>query len=109
MKQQYSLLIELLHELPDQKTARSSSQLNVILQKFIRILDYINGCSDELKRATSVYYSDISSIRDNIQQSLYTTEFSDKDHSFIAARVELKNNIEALATLIQPQEDLVEA
>lgn len=109
MQQQYRYLLDLLDQLPQQISARSSSDLNLVLKKFVEVLDYINGSSDTLKRATSVYYNDISSIRDNLQQSLFATDAAEKDVAFMHAKEALKNNIEALLTLIQPEETLMEA
>ena len=107
MKEQHQQLIGLVELLPANNSARSCSQLNTILTKYNNILDYINGYNAELKRATSVYYTDIASIRDNIQQSAYSTSQREKDEAYEKAMNELKTDIQALAMLIQPEDELV--
>ncbi|MEJ7683269.1 MAG: hypothetical protein WKG06_36505 [Segetibacter sp.] len=101
-------LNDLIECLPSINSSRSLSELNGILDKYTKILDFVNSYNENYKRATSVYYTDINTIRDNIQESLYAESQKGKNTAFENARNELKKDIQALAILIKPQEELVE-
>lgn len=108
MKEQLQHLNDLLESLPSIHSCRCFSELSGILNKYTRILDFVNSYNENYKRATSVYYTDINTIRDNIQTSLYGDSQREKSMSFENARNDLKKDIQALAILIKPQEELVE-
>ena len=108
MKEQLQHLNCLLECLTSPNRSKSFSQLHSILEKYTKILDFVNAYNDTYKRTTSVYYTDINSIRDNIQEALYADSPHEKDIAFENARNELKRDIEALAILIIPEEELVE-
>jgi hypothetical protein len=109
MKQHFNHLLSLINSLPDFDTTRSYSQLNSILSEYTKTLDAVNSYNDIYKRDTNVYYNDISEIRDNIQRSLSASSPNQKNIAFNEARKALKSNIEALATLVKPQEEFAEA
>ncbi len=98
-------LNNLLTALPGANSYRSSSELTGILNKYIRILDYVNSYNPEYKSATRVYYSDITTIRDNIQNLSYASSQQEKDKAFERVKKGLKTDLLALATLIQPKEE----
>lgn len=108
MKEQSQELNNLSHSLPSYNSGSSCSQLNSILSKYTSILDYFNSYNEYYRRATTLFYTDISTIRDNIQQSLYATSLFEKNKAFEKARNILKRDIDALASLIKPQENVVE-
>ncbi|WP_018613926.1 hypothetical protein [Segetibacter koreensis] len=108
MKEQLQHLHNLLETLTSSTSSKSFSELNRILEKYTKILDFVNSYNDSYKRATSVYYTDINSIRDNIQESLYAEAQKAKDTAFENARNELQRDIQALAILIRPEEELAE-
>lgn len=107
MKDQLQHLNNLLECLPSSTSCRGVSDLNYILVKYKRILDFVNSYNDNYKRATSLYYNDINTIRDNIEQSAYAETQKEKITAFESARDELKKDIQALSILIRPQEELV--
>lgn len=98
----------LVASLPIENSYRSSSELNSILNKYVRILDYVNSYNPEYKSATRVFYDDITTIRDNIHQLLIADSLQEKDKAFESARNELKTDLQALAILIKPSEELAE-
>jgi hypothetical protein len=106
MKEQLYYLDKLLEQLTLSDWSKSFSELNRVLEKYTKILDFVNGYSDTYRIATSVYYTDINSIRDNIQRSLYAKSQQEKDLAFKNARNELKKDIQALLTLIKPAPEL---
>lgn len=108
MKEQLQHLNNLIDCLPSIHSSKSFSELSRILDKYKKILDYVNSYNEDYKRATSVYYTDINTIRDNIQVSLYAETQSEKKEAFENAGNELKKNIQALAILIKPEEELAE-
>lgn len=108
MKEQLQHLNCLLESMPSSNSSKSFSELNAILEKYTKILDFVNSYNEVYKRATSVYYTDINSIRDNIQESLYAETQKEKNNAFDNARNELQRDIQALAILIKPEEKLVE-
>ncbi len=108
MKEQLQHLNDLLECLPSINCSRSFSELSSILDKYTRILDFVNSYYDNYKRATSLYYTDINTIRDNIQVSLYAESQREKHLAFENAGNKLKKNIQALTILIKPEEELVE-
>lgn len=101
MVEQSQYLLQLKQSLPSYNSSSSCSELNTILSKYTKILDYCNSYNEDYKRATTVFYADISSIRDNIQQSLYATSQEEKSKAYELAKVELQRDIDALAILIQ--------
>lgn len=105
LQESYLEINKLLKALPCQNTCRSSSELNVILHKYLKILDGINSYSDAYKSATSIYYSDITSIRDHFQHLLLADSTQEKDKAFEAARQELESDLNALAILIKTEEE----
>lgn len=108
MKEQLDHLNHLLECLPSISSSRSFSDLNGILDKYTKILDFVNSYNENYKRATSVYYTDINTIRDNIQDSLYAESQREKNLAFESAGNELKKNIHALTILIKPEGESVE-
>lgn len=109
MTEELQKLDILVNSLPATDSARSYSQLNVVLSKYTSILNYINSYNEEFKRATSLYYNDIPAIRDNIEYSLYSSSPKEKTTAFLNARKELETDIQALATLIKPRQPEPEA
>ncbi|MCW3106971.1 MAG: hypothetical protein JWQ09_1477 [Segetibacter sp.] len=105
VEQSYQLT-SLITSLPCENSYRSSSELNGILNKYLRILDYVNSYNQEYKSATRVFYADITTIRDNIHQLLIADSPQEKDKAFENAKNELKTDLHALAILIKPQEEL---
>lgn len=108
MKEQLQHLNTLLECLPSSTSCRGFSDLNVILSKYTKILNFVNSYDDNYKRTTSLYYSDISFIRDNIVISVNATEEKEKSMRYENAKEKLKKGIEALSILIRPQEELIE-
>ncbi len=106
MKEQLQHLNCLLENISSSNSSRSFSELDGILKKYTKILDSVNSYNETYKRATSVYYKDINLIRDNIQEALYARSPKEKDTAFENARNELKKDIQALAVLIKPAEEL---
>lgn len=96
----------LLKALPDKNTYKSSSELNVILQKYLKILDEVNCYNAAYKSATSIFYSDIASIRDNFQNLLLADSSHEKDKAFEMAKHELESDLHALALLITTEEEV---
>jgi two-component SAPR family response regulator len=109
MKEHFNHLLSLINSLPEFDSSRSYSQLNSILSEYTKTLNAVNSYNDNYKRDTNVYYNDISEIRDNIQTSLSASSPIQKNIAFNDARKALKSNIEALATLVKPQEEFAEA
>jgi hypothetical protein len=109
MKEHFNHLLSLVDSLPNFDSTRSYSELNIILREYTKTLDWVNSYNEICKRNTNVYYTDISEIRDNIQRSLSASSNNHKYIAFDEARKALKSNIEALATLIKPQEEFAEA
>ena len=107
MKAQLQHLNVLTETLPSSTSSRGFSDLNVILSKYTKILNIVNSYNENYKRATSLYYNDISFIRDNIELSVNATRQEEKAVTFESARDKLRKEIEALTILIKPQEDLV--
>ncbi len=108
MKEQLQHLNGLLESLPPATSCRGVSDLNAILSKYTKILDFINSYNENYKRATSLYYGDINDIRDDIELSVYAETPKEKNLTFESARGKLKKDIEALSVLIRPQQELVE-
>jgi len=108
MRQQFEHLTSLIASLPNLDSSHSYSELNTILSEYTKTLNYINSYNENYKRATNVYYNDISSIRDHIQMSVLATTPNQKSVAFKDARNELKLNMEALATLIKTEDELEE-
>lgn len=102
---QCSQLNNLVNALPAKNSYRSSSELNVILNKYLKILDYVNSYNENYRSATRIYYSDITNIRDNIEQLLIAESPQEKDKAFESAKNELKADLHALAILIKPHEE----
>ena len=107
MKEQLQHLARLLESLPSSNSCRGLSDLSGILGKYTRILDFVNSYNEDYKRSTTLYYSNITSIRDNIQQTLYGCSLKEKTMAFENARTELNTDIRALTILIHPQQELV--
>jgi len=107
MKEQLLHLDNLLECVTSYTSSKSFSELNRILEKYTKILDYVNAFDESYKRASSVYYNGINLIRDNIQISLYADADNIKETAFEDARNQLKKDIQALATLIRPEQELV--
>lgn len=107
MKDQLQHLNRLLECLPSSTSCRGVSDLTVILNKYKRILDFVNSYNDTYKRATSLYYNDINAIRDHIELYVYAESAKEKIAAFESARDKLKKDIQALSILIRPQEELV--
>jgi len=108
MKEQLHHLNHLLECITSSHSSKSFSELHTILEKYTKILGFVNSYNEAFKRATSVYYTDINSIRDQIQEALYAESQKEKDEAFEKARTELQNDIQALAILIKPESELVE-
>lgn len=108
MQEQLQHLNVLLEDLPSSTSCRGFSDLNIILSKYTKILNFVNSYNDNYKRATSLYYNDISFIRDNIELSVNAARPEEKDVTYKSARDKLKKEIEALSILIKPQQELVE-
>ena len=109
MYEQYKHLVQLIIMIHECNTYKSSSELNLILSKYISVLNYINGYNEAYKSATNIYFTDITDIRDCIQQSLVSTNASEKINAFETAKTQLKKDLSALATLIQPREEVIHA
>ncbi len=109
MKEQLETLNSLTNFSPSFNSCSGYSELNRVLNKFTQLLNYFNSYSDDYKAATTVYYNDISSIRDNIQRSLYATSPEEKVKAFENAGKELRSNILALAALVKPQQEMAMA
>ncbi len=86
---------------PSSNLPKGYSQLNNVLSRYTAILDYFNSYNDDLRIATSVYYSDITDIRDNIQISLYSRDNGEKDAAFHVAKRKLETDIQSLVTLVK--------
>ncbi len=108
MQEQLQHLNILLDGLPSSTSCRGFSDLNVILSKYTKILNFVNSYNENYKRATSLYYNDISCIRDNIELSVNAARQEEKEVTYESARDKLKKEIEALSILIKPQKELVE-
>lgn len=93
-------LEQLLISLPSENNYRSVSEINSIITQYLKILDYVNGYNPEYKSITRVYYSDITNIRDHIQISLVGNSEPEKEYALECAKKELKNDLSALALLI---------
>ena len=100
-------LNNLVRALPSENNYRTSSELNRILNTYLKILDYVNSYNEVYKSATRIYYSDITNIRDNMQQLVIAESAQEKDKAFESAKNELKTDLHALALLIKPQEEPV--
>lgn len=109
MKEQFETLQSLTNFSSSFNSCSGYSELNSVLNKFTQLLNYFNSYSDDYKRATTVYYNDISSIRENIQHSLYASSQDEKVKAFEIAGKELRSNIRALAALVKPQEEMAVA
>ena len=107
MKQQLQDLDSLLQYLPSSTSCRGISDLNFVLSKYTKILDFVSCCSENYRRATSLYYSGLNYIKDNIDISVYAEPGKEKNSAFESARDKLKKDIEALSMLVKPQEELV--
>jgi hypothetical protein len=105
MKEHFPFLLSSAEALPTYESCSSYSQINAILSQYISVLNFANSYSDDYKRATNIYYTDISNIRDNIQRSLYATSYDEKKMAFEDAKNELKADIKALAILCKAQEE----
>lgn len=108
MKEQLQYLDRLLESLPSSSSCRGFSDLNGILSNYNKILDIVNAYDDDYKRATTVYYKAIATIRDNIEQALYAASQREKINAFECARQKLKTDIVALTILVRPREELAE-
>lgn len=108
MQEQLQDLNILLDSLPSSTSCRGFSDLNVILSKYTKILNFVNSYNENYKRATSLYYNDINFIRDNIELSVNAARQEEKEVTYESARDKLKKEIEALSILIKPQQELVE-
>lgn len=108
MQEQLQHLNILLDTLPSSTSCRGFSDLNIILSKYTKILNFVNSYNENYKRATSLYYNDISFIRDNIELSVNEARQEEKEVTYESARDKLKKEIEALSILIKPQQELVE-
>lgn len=73
-------LNHLLECLPSINSNGRFSDLNGIFDKYTKILDFMNSYNENYKRATSVYYTDINTIGDNIHVSLYAETQGEKKH-----------------------------
>ena len=109
MKEQFETLKSLTNFYPNFNSCSGYSELNSVLNKFTQLLNYFNSYNDDYKRATTVYYNDISSIRENIQHSLYAASQDEKVKAFENAGKELRSNIRALAALVKPREEMAMA
>ena len=109
MTEQIETLNTLASFSPRFNSCSAYSELDAILSKFTQVLNFFNSYSEDYKRATTLYYSDISSIRDNIQYSLYAPSQEEKIKAFESAGNELRANILALATLVKPHEEMAVA
>lgn len=108
MKEQLHHLNELVECLPCATSSRGVSDLNILLSKYTKILNLVNSYNEKYKRATFLYYNNINNIKDYIELSVYTESHKEKNTAFESARGELKKDIQALSTLIKPQQELVE-
>ena len=108
MNNQLHHLDLLLQCLPSSNSCRGFSDLNGVLSKYTKILDCVNAYDARYKQATTIYYKGIALIRDNIEVALYSTSQKEKLTAYECARNKLKTDIDALATLIRPHEQLVE-
>lgn len=108
MKEQLLILSNLQKSLPAFNSYKSWSDLSMVLNKYTRVLNYVNGYNDEFKRGTTIYFNDITGIREEIQHSLYAESLKEKKLLFEKAKNQLKADIDALASLIKQQEKLVE-
>src|SRR4051812_1829130 len=102
MREHYDHLNNLLGALPCSNSYRASSDLNSILTKYKKVLDYVNSYNDDYKSVTTVYYYDITDIHDNIEDSLNASTSAEKYRAFEKAKALLQSDITALATLIHP-------
>lgn len=107
MNDQLQHLNWLLDRLPSSTSCRGISGLTVILNKYKKILDFVNSYNDDYKRATSLYYNDINSVIVNMELSAYAESPEEKTEAFESAKNELRKDIQALSILIRPQEELV--
>ncbi len=72
----------------------------------MKIVNEVNGYNNTFESATRVFNSDITTIRDHIQQLLVLESLQEKEKAFEAARRELETDLQALAMLIKPQEEM---
>lgn len=107
MKEQYEILTQLLNNFPEIDSYKSCSQLTTILGRYTRILDFVNSYNPDYKMTTGIYYNDITSIRDNIDQSVNSASSKEKSAALESAKKQLRSNIKALALLIEPQVETV--
>ena len=108
MKEQVDNLTQLIESLPTFSLTSGYSELNSILYKFTGILNYFNSYNEDYRRATNVYYADLSTIRQDIQESLYAKSYNDKVSAFEAAKKDLRSNMLALIMLAKPAQVSVE-
>ncbi len=101
-----SQLLSLLNDIPVQNNYKSSSELNRIFSKYLKILDFVNSYNSIYKSVTGVYYSDITNLRDNIHQLLTAETSREKDLAFERATNDLRTDLHALSILIKPQKEL---
>ena len=106
MKEQFQKLVSLIECLPGYNSSRAYSELNSILNTYNSVLNDISNYGDEYKRTANLHFPDVSNIRENIQLSLEDMPEEQKVKAFEKARQELKSNIEALATLLKPKENV---
>lgn len=105
MRDQLQHLTNRLDTIQSPNLSKSFSELNCILEKYTKILDSTNCPNDVYKSVTLSYYPDITTIRDYIQESLYSETPQKKDLAFDKARNELKKDIRALTILLWPEMD----
>ena len=101
MQHHHDKLLLLIDRLPQYNTPRGVDELSNIFLEYKSILDIVNNTDDNLKRNTSLYYSEITNIEFNIKQSQYAKSKKQKDLAFNDAVSGLKSDIGALATLIE--------
>lgn len=99
-----SSLLSSIEEVTTFNSCHGYSQLNSILNNYIKALNEVNNYSEDYKRSTNIYFTDISNIRENIQLSLESTSEVEKKVAFENAKRELMSGIQALASLVRNHE-----
>ena len=101
MQVYYDKLIALLDIFPRHNSLSSANELSNILREYKSILDTVNKTSEDYKRNTNMYYTEISDIEFDIKQSQQAKSQRQKQESFNDAINHLRDDISALASLIK--------
>lgn len=105
MKELYTQLLELTKTLPVNNSITEAKRLSGILDKYKTILETVNQSSEELKRQTNLYYTEISRIENDINNSIVAKSKRQRDIAFYDAVKGLRSDMTALSRLIKVPEN----